>query len=619
MLDFTYENQGSHTYLVYKFGEETIDTMILGMLTNNKIKGFAKPIYTEVNGEKFIKYNISAKISLDKLFLGSVNKNRILKIFINILDGLTRVDDYMLDTQHVLIDKDYIFADVSTSDVAMVCMPIVDYDSGVNLKEFFKNTIFSLSYDASENGDYIAKMIAYLNNDMNFTIEGFKEHLEGLLGGGTSAPAAPQYGNYNQSMAPAQPAYSAPAQQPMMGTPAPMAPSAPAPVAPAAPVAPQAVDPNIQNVVNSSKSAKMVKRNEMLEAQQAELEKKNRIDLPPIGNNNSGMGFEIPGMGPAPIGGPAAAPVKPKKEKAPKEKKSKAKAAPAAAAPAASSEDDVSLMYLLQHYNKENAAKYKATKERKKNGGNAQAAATVAAPQAPARPQMQAPQAPAMPQMQAPQAPAMPQMQAPQAPAMPQMQAPQAPVMPQAQPMQQVTQMQQTQMMPQTQPAAPAPAPAAPQFTPVQQQAPAMPQFTHIQQQQAAPKAAPAPAPAPETPSMASMLGNNETTVLTSGVVLQTRPFLYRFKDGEKIFINKNTYKVGKSADVVDYCIEDNTAISRCHAIFYKIEDKYYVEDLNSTNGTYVDDEKITSNKKIPIRVGSRIKFANDEYELRFE
>ncbi len=596
MLDFTYENQGSHTYLVYKFGEETIDTMILGMLTNNNIKGFAKPIYTEVNGEKFIKYNISAKISLDKLFLGSVNKNRILKIFINILDGLTRVDDYMLDAQHVLIDKDYIFADVSTSDVAMVCMPIVDYDSGVNLKEFFKNTIFSLSYDASENGDYIAKMIAYLNNDMNFTIEGFKEHLEGLLAGGASAPAAPQYNNYNQQMAPAQPAYAAPVQQPMMGTPAPMAPAAPAP---AAPVAPQAADPNIQNVVNSSKSAKMVKRNEMLEAQQAELEKKNRIDLPPIGNNNSGMGFEIPGMGPAPIGGPAAAPAKPKKEKAPKEKKSKAKSAPAAAAPAASSEDDVSLMYLLQHYNKENAAKYKATKERKKNGGKAQAAATVAAPQAPARPQMQAPQAPAMPQMQTPQAPAMPQMQTPQ-----------------AQPMQQMTQMQQTQMIqPQAQPAAPAP--AAPQFTPVQQQAPSMPQFTHIQQQQAAPKAA--PAPAPETPSMASMLGNNETTVLTSGVVLQTRPFLYRFKDGEKIFINKNTYKVGKSADVVDYCIEDNTAISRCHAIFYKIEDKYYVEDLNSTNGTYVDDEKITSNKKIPIRVGSRIKFANDEYELRFE
>ena len=59
MQGFTYENQGQNTYLVYQFDDRPIDTMALGMLTNNKIKGFAPAIYTEIDNQKFIKYNVS--------------------------------------------------------------------------------------------------------------------------------------------------------------------------------------------------------------------------------------------------------------------------------------------------------------------------------------------------------------------------------------------------------------------------------------------------------------------------------------------------------------------------------------------------------------------------------
>ena len=75
-------------------------------------------------------------------------------------------------------------------------------------------------------------------------------------------------------------------------------------------------------------------------------------------------------------GAPAAAPVA-----APKAAPA---AAPKAAAPAVpakkaskgkknsgSSEDDISLFYLMQHYSKENKEKYKAAKERKKSGNTA--------------------------------------------------------------------------------------------------------------------------------------------------------------------------------------------------------------------------------------------------------
>jgi pSer/pThr/pTyr-binding forkhead associated (FHA) protein len=38
----------------------------------------------------------------------------------------------------------------------------------------------------------------------------------------------------------------------------------------------------------------------------------------------------------------------------------------------------------------------------------------------------------------------------------------------------------------------------------------------------------------------------------------------------------------------------DNLAVSNFHARIKLLEDKYFIEDLNSTNGTYINEEKIT-------------------------
>ncbi len=38
----------------------------------------------------------------------------------------------------------------------------------------------------------------------------------------------------------------------------------------------------------------------------------------------------------------------------------------------------------------------------------------------------------------------------------------------------------------------------------------------------------------------------------------------------------------------------DNLAVSNFHARIKRLDDKYFIEDLNSTNGTYINEEKIT-------------------------
>lgn len=122
--------------------------------------------------------------------------------------------------------------------------------------------------------------------------------------------------------------------------------------------------------------------------------------------------------------------------------------------------------------------------------------------------------------------------------------------------------------------------------------------------QQSAPKAAPQQA---------------MTTVLNKDMLsANCTPKLYRYKTNELIEINKVPFRVGKEASFVDYCISDNTAVSRSHANIVKRGNDYFIVDTNSTNHTYVNGAMIQSNVEIKLEENTRIKFANEEFEFRF-
>ena len=98
-MEFTYENQGASTYLVYEVKEsDVVDSLSLGMLTNNKIQGLAQTLFTQMNETRYIKYNVSSKISVRQFFNGPVNKKRLLGVFSGIVDGLLSAEDYMIDS-----------------------------------------------------------------------------------------------------------------------------------------------------------------------------------------------------------------------------------------------------------------------------------------------------------------------------------------------------------------------------------------------------------------------------------------------------------------------------------------------------------------------------------------
>lgn len=178
-MNFTYENQGTNTYLVYTVSaEENIDSMTLGMLTNNKIPGLATTLFTQMDATKYIKYNVSAHIPVSQFFAGAVNKKRLLGVFKGIVSAILSAEDYMIDESAILLDMDYIFADVTTCDTVLVCLPIEHEAKRHDLGAFFKGIMFSTQFDQTENCDHVAKIINYLNSSPLFSLNDFSELLD---------------------------------------------------------------------------------------------------------------------------------------------------------------------------------------------------------------------------------------------------------------------------------------------------------------------------------------------------------------------------------------------------------------------------------------------------------
>jgi len=99
-----------------------------------------------------------------------------------------------------------------------------------------------------------------------------------------------------------------------------------------------------------------------------------------------------------------------------------------------------------------------------------------------------------------------------------------------------------------------------------------------------------------------------------SAVADLIKPHFVREKTGEKIYITKDEFKIGKSRIHSDYSIEKNTAISRVHVIVIRRNGVNYLKDNNSTNGTYVDGERLEPGREVLLKNDMKIKFGDEDF-----
>lgn len=559
-MSFTYENQGNNTYLVYKIGaSDNVDTMSLGMITNNKIDGIVPTLFTQSDTDRFIKYNISAKVSAKEFLSGVVNKKRLLGVFISVLKTIKSTEEYMIDARSLLIDLEHIYVDVSKCDAMLVCLPLVRQNESVNIPMFFKQIMFSTQFDQNENCDYVAQIINYLNSTPVFSVDAFEKLLIDIDADNLNIAASKAVAGQQK---PVQPQSQSQSQQPK----------------PMQPAMNQLKNTQVQT--NMPSQGKMQSQRETQSANNVVQPNQVNFAVPNMNpqnqnriNNNVQMGTNISGT-----------------------------------YVETTSEKQMSMFGLLTHYSKENKQIYerqkaqrKAQKEAEKNGA-AMPGQNVKASNAsfaiPGQPPQQRPQP---------------------AQAQPQNVMPQQPQQQFVQPQRQLTQSNQ----PQRQFAQPQPMPQAQQKPaqqvqpqPVQNQNtntgmtgnPSVPPQILENMTKAGNFG--------ETTVLGVGSEAGETTVLGASQAQIIKPYLLRIKNNERIELNKPVFRIGKERSYVDYFVSDNTAVSRSHANIINKDNEFYIVDTNSTNHTYVNGSMIQSNVETKIEHGTKIRLANEDFEF---
>ena len=479
MNNFTFENQGTNTYLVYKVEEDDVlDNISLGMLTNNKIPGLSPALFTQMNDDKFIKYNISAQISAKQLFLGTVNRKRLLSVFKGVADTLLALDDYMIDAALVLLNLNYIFVDPSTYEISMICLPVTNVSDTVSFYDFVKNIMFSTQFEQSENCDYVTRIINFINANPAFSPNSFKQIINSLVDNGTQTSAV------NNPIRPATPSVI-----------------------------------HTSNIFNPNKAEPPVMK---------PIEKPMETMAPPITNKVNSV--------PPPIFDEPATSTK-----------------------------NISWFYLMQHYNAENAAAYKAQKEAKKQ---------AAKKNPPSAKQKKAKNN-----------------SVDMGFAIPGMETPVTPV-PSPSTSNVVTSA--------SAPSQPSHISATPVSDSVINQTVTPPVYT------------------PWVPVFDDFSYEEGTVVIsTNQAERQLSPCLIRRKNGEKIQVNQPIFKIGRSSELNDYNIEENKFIGHCHCHIIARDTGFYIVDDNSRNHTYVDGQMITGSVEVQITDGCIIRLADEDFEFK--
>ena len=88
---------------------------------------------------------------------------------------------------------------------------------------------------------------------------------------------------------------------------------------------------------------------------------------------------------------------------------------------------------------------------------------------------------------------------------------------------------------------------------------------------------------------------------------------LIRLDTKEMIIVDKPVYRIGREKGYVDYCIDVST-ISRSHCDIITRDRKYFLMDLGTTNGTYINRRRLPVNIEVSLLSGDEVRLANLDF-----
>lgn len=113
-------------------------------------------------------------------------------------------------------------------------------------------------------------------------------------------------------------------------------------------------------------------------------------------------------------------------------------------------------------------------------------------------------------------------------------------------------------------------------------------------------------------------LGSKESEISdeTSDIVSEATELILRYNGAYghfSLYDSANEYRVGSSNDL-EGTISFNPSISREHCLISLIKGAFYIKDTNSTNGTFLNGQRLSADELKPLINGDKVMFADMEF-----
>ncbi len=96
--------------------------------------------------------------------------------------------------------------------------------------------------------------------------------------------------------------------------------------------------------------------------------------------------------------------------------------------------------------------------------------------------------------------------------------------------------------------------------------------------------------------------------------ILATDTISYLTFNNNKVKVGAEKITLGRAS--TSDIVVDNKLASRNHAVIQRIREVYFIKDMESTNGTLLNGERIPPDKYVRIRKGDKITIGNDTIAL---
>ncbi|MDE6434103.1 MAG: FHA domain-containing protein [Lachnospiraceae bacterium] len=168
-------------FLTYNIDNEaSLDEELLDFIEDDEPKGIVPVIFEEGDEFDTFSYNVTDKIHLSELSMQEVNAEIVLRVLRSLVLTLIDMAEYRIPLSYLVLHRDYIYVD-SDYRIEFICIPLEDMQEEVDVSSFLRGYLANIRYDLSENCEYVAKLLTYVNNTAMFNMRNLVTFVQELL------------------------------------------------------------------------------------------------------------------------------------------------------------------------------------------------------------------------------------------------------------------------------------------------------------------------------------------------------------------------------------------------------------------------------------------------------